>query len=141
MGDPQWRYRPLTGYGPYDLRCGTQTGFRMVFASFLSLLLLLMIVFFVFSCDVGFLSACFAPIGPCVAFVEGHVLSDSLASRKAGSAAPFRVALPVVLRNSSSRRDRSPLRSAIVALRFMERPTKSLLYRGRASPTPGSCLG
>ena len=76
------------------LRCGAQMGFRVVFASFVSLLLLLMIVFFVASFDFGFLSACIAPMWPCVAFVEGYVPPESLAFRKAGSAAPFRVALP-----------------------------------------------
>ena len=130
MGDTQWRYRPLTGYGPNDLPCGVLKGFRMVFASFLSLLLLLMIVFFVVLFDVGFLSAGFAPIGPCIAFVEGYVLSDSLASRKAGSAAPFGVALPGVLRNSSSRRDRAP-----VALRI---PACSSSFGDRRSPLHGT---
>ena len=93
------------------LRCGIRTGFRMVFASFLSLLLLLMVVLIVVSFDVGFLGAVIAPIGPCIALVEGYVLSDSLAFRKAGCAAPFRVALPGLPRNFSARHDR-----AVVAL-------------------------
>ena len=38
-------------------------GFRVVFASFVSLLLLLMIVFFVASYDFGFLSALVVAIG------------------------------------------------------------------------------
>ena len=70
MGDTQRRYRQLTGYGPNDLPRGVLEGFRKVFASFLSLLLL-MIVFFVVLFHVGFLSAGFAPIGPVMASVEG----------------------------------------------------------------------
>ena len=66
-----------------------------------------MIVFFVVSYDVGFLSACIAPMWPCMAFVEGYVPLESLAFRKAGSAAPFRVALLVPDFNSSSRHDRA----------------------------------
>ena len=107
MGDSHRADRRFTGYGPIRLRCGIRTSFRMVFASFLSLLLLLMIVFFVASCDCGFLSACIAPMWPCMAFVEGYVPLESLAFRKAGSAAPFRVALLVLDFNSSARHDRA----------------------------------
>ena len=102
MGDPLCANRRLTGYGPIRLPCGVLKGFRMAFASFLSLLLLVMIVFFIVLFDAGFLGAGFAPIGPCVASVEGYASSGSLASRKAGCAAPFRVALPGVLFNSSA---------------------------------------
>ena len=100
----------------------------MVFASFLSLLLLLMVVLIVVSCDVGFLSAVIAPIGPCIALVEGYVLSDSLAFRKAGCAAPFRVALPGLPRNFSARHDR-----AVVAL-----PACSPSFGARRSPLHGT---
>ena len=131
MGDPHRADRRFTGYGPIRLRCGIRTSFRMVFASFLSLLLLLMVVLIVVSCDVGFLSAVIAPIGPCIALVEGYVLSDSLAFRKAGCAAPFRVALPGLPRNFSARHDR-----AVVAL-----PACSPSFCARRSPLHGTAEG
>ena len=80
MGDPHRAKRRFTGYGPIRLLCAVLGWPRTIFASFFCLLLPLMIVLFVVLLDAGFLSAGFAPIGPCVASVEGSILSDSLAT-------------------------------------------------------------
>ena len=90
MGDSHGANRRLTGYGPIRLLCAVLGVFRTIFASCFSLLLPLMVVFIAVLLVAGFLSACFAPIGPCVFFVEGYVSSESLAFRKAGCAATFR---------------------------------------------------
>ena len=104
MGDPQRANRRLAGYGPMRLLCAVLGGPRMIFASLFSLLLPLMVVFFVVVFDCGFLSA---PIGPCVGSVEGYISANSLAFRKAGCAAPFQLALPWMGFNSPARRDRA----------------------------------
>ena len=106
MGDPHRAKRRFTGYGPIRLLCAVLGWPRTIFASCFSLLLPLMTVLFVVLRVAGFLGAGFAPIGPCVAFMEGYVSSESLAFRKAGCAAQFRLSSSRLDFNSSSRHDR-----------------------------------
>ena len=108
--------------GLYVCRRGIQTVVRMVFASFLSLLMILMIVFLVAPCDCGFLSACIAPMWPCMACIEGYVPPESLAFRKAGSVAVTQNSSSAVGQEDSACRRRALHSSPPCSASFSPRP-------------------
>ena len=136
MGDPHGANRRLTGYGPIRLLCAVLGVFRTIVASLLPLLAPVMIVFFVACFCIGLNGASVAPVGPCVASLEGCVLSRSIAFRNLSGLLRVLLALAVtILFVLSNRRWRAPLRRVRFHLLFMEDEISPLLYGGRANPT------